>query len=43
MALCAIIHRFKPDMIEWEQLNPENIRQNNQLVSYSKEVTSIEA
>ncbi|XP_023222402.1 uncharacterized protein LOC111623901 [Centruroides sculpturatus] len=31
MALCAIIHRYRPDLIDLRALNPEDISKNNQL------------
>lgn len=33
LALCAIIHQFRPDLIKWEELNAVDIEANNQLVS----------
>ncbi|KAI8506728.1 [F-actin]-monooxygenase mical3 [Branchiostoma belcheri] len=31
MALCAIIHRYKPELIDYDSLNPEDVAKNNQL------------
>nr|CAB3263831.1 protein-methionine sulfoxide oxidase mical3a [Phallusia mammillata] len=31
LALCAIIHQFRPDLIQWDQLNPIDIERNNQM------------
>uniref|UniRef100_A0A1B6D4D3 F-actin monooxygenase n=1 Tax=Clastoptera arizonana TaxID=38151 RepID=A0A1B6D4D3_9HEMI len=31
MALCAIIHRYRPDLIDFHSLNPQEIAKNNQL------------
>ncbi|XP_057237973.1 F-actin-monooxygenase MICAL2 isoform X7 [Malurus melanocephalus] len=31
LALCAIIHRFRPDLIDFDSLNEEDVVQNNQL------------
>jgi len=32
LALCAIIHRFRPDLINWNELDPSDIVKNNQTV-----------
>ncbi|XP_022241856.1 uncharacterized protein LOC106459621 isoform X1 [Limulus polyphemus] len=31
LALCAIIHRYRPDLIDLDSFNPEDIAKNNQL------------
>lgn len=31
LALCAIIHRYRPDLLDFHSLQPQNIAQNNQL------------
>ncbi|XP_078582150.1 uncharacterized protein LOC144865376 isoform X16 [Branchiostoma floridae x Branchiostoma japonicum] len=31
MALCAVIHRYKPELIDYDSLNPEDVAKNNQL------------
>ncbi|XP_076811429.1 protein-methionine sulfoxide oxidase mical3b-like isoform X1 [Clavelina lepadiformis] len=31
LALCAIIHHFRPDLISWENLDATNVQGNNQL------------
>ncbi|NXU83912.1 MICA2 monooxygenase, partial [Xiphorhynchus elegans] len=31
LALCAIIHRFRPDLIDFDSLNEEDVIKNNQL------------
>ncbi|XP_032893674.1 F-actin-monooxygenase MICAL3 isoform X3 [Amblyraja radiata] len=31
LALCAIIHRYRPDLIDFQQLNERNVESNNQL------------
>nr|XP_013813375.1 PREDICTED: protein-methionine sulfoxide oxidase MICAL2 isoform X2 [Apteryx mantelli mantelli] len=31
LALCAVIHRFRPDLVDFDSLNEENVVQNNQL------------
>ncbi|XP_051886856.1 protein-methionine sulfoxide oxidase mical3a isoform X4 [Pristis pectinata] len=31
LALCAIIHRYRPDLIDFQQLNEKNVESNNQL------------
>lgn len=33
LAICALIHRFRPDLINWSELNQEDVEANNQLVS----------
>uniref|UniRef100_A0A8C8SVP1 F-actin monooxygenase n=1 Tax=Pelusios castaneus TaxID=367368 RepID=A0A8C8SVP1_9SAUR len=32
LALCAIMHRFRPDLIDFDSLNEEDVVDNNQLV-----------
>ena len=32
LAICALIHRFRPDLIDWNELVPSNVEANNQLV-----------
>lgn len=31
LALCAIIHRYRPDLIDFHSLDPSDISGNNQL------------
>ncbi|XP_044734028.1 F-actin-monooxygenase Mical-like isoform X2 [Chrysoperla carnea] len=31
LVLCAIIHRYRPELVDWSSLKPENIVENNQL------------
>ncbi|XP_076311448.1 molecule interacting with CasL isoform X1 [Tachypleus tridentatus] len=31
LALCAIIHRYRPDLIDLDSFNPEDVAKNNQL------------
>ncbi|XP_036788364.2 F-actin-monooxygenase MICAL3 isoform X16 [Manis pentadactyla] len=31
LALCAIIHRFRPDLIDFDSLDEQNVEKNNQL------------
>ena len=31
MAICAIIHRYRPDLIDYGSLDPQDIAVNNQL------------
>ncbi|KXJ06152.1 F-actin-monooxygenase MICAL2 [Exaiptasia diaphana] len=31
LALCGIIHRFRPDLIDFDSLNPSEAEKNNQL------------
>ncbi|XP_045631251.1 F-actin-monooxygenase MICAL3 isoform X6 [Ursus americanus] len=31
LALCAIIHRYRPDLIDFESLDEQNVEKNNQL------------
>ncbi|XP_072045841.1 uncharacterized protein [Amphiura filiformis] len=31
LALCAIIHRYRPDLIDFDSLQPEHVAKNNQL------------
>ena len=39
LPLCAIIHRFRPDLINWSELKSDEIEANNQLVR--KEITVV--
>nr|2D88_A Chain A, Protein MICAL-3 [Homo sapiens] len=31
LALCAIIHRYRPDLIDFDSLDEQNVEKNNQL------------
>ena len=31
LALCAIIHRYRPDLLDFTSLDPANVAGNNQL------------
>lgn len=31
LALCAIIHRYRPDLVDFPSLQPQNVAANNQL------------
>jgi hypothetical protein len=31
MALCAIIHRYRPDLIDFSTIKPEDAAENNQM------------
>lgn len=31
LALCAIIHRYRPDLLDFSSLDPANVVDNNQL------------
>lgn len=31
LALCAIIHRYRPDLLDFHSLRPDDVAKNNQL------------
>lgn len=31
LAICAIIHRYRPDLIDFHSIDPEDITKNNQM------------